>query len=58
MSQIISINLKALWVVCDDDEDINQEFGSSQFDLAKDYLNEMRGKYPQYNMRLIGEIDE
>jgi len=49
--------IKGFWVLCQEDDDLNEEFGSSQFEEADTYLNEQRKLWPGKTIELIADID-
>ena len=48
-----TLPVASFWVTCRADEDYNEEFGYTQFEMANDYLNEMRKLQPDYEFELI-----
>lgn len=55
--QMMTIPIKCFWVTCREDDDLNQEFGATQFDLADDYLAQQRKLWPNKEIEMIAEID-
>jgi len=50
--------IKCFWVTCREDEDLNEEFGVTQFDEADDYLNQQRELWPGKQIEMIAEIEK
>lgn len=55
--QMLTVPIKCFWVVCKDDNDLDQEFNASQFDEADLYLYQQREFWPNKDIQLIAEID-
>jgi hypothetical protein len=55
--QMLTIPIKSFWVICQNDEDVNEEFGASQFDDAKNYLINLRNERPELTFEMIADID-
>ena len=55
--QMITLPIKCFLVICRENEDLNEEFGSMQFDDADYYLNQQRKLYPEKQIKMIAEVD-
>lgn len=45
------------WVLCRDDEDLNEEFGENQFQEADEYLNSNRKEHPNFEFEMLATVD-
>ena len=54
---MVTVLIKGYWIICPEDEDLNEEFGAGQFDDAYTYLNEQRKVWPDKKIEMIAEID-
>lgn len=55
--QMRTIPVRCFWVICHEDDDLNEEFGCGQFKEADNYLNKMRGNWTNKTFEMIAEID-
>ncbi|MDY7039061.1 MAG: hypothetical protein SV375_23275 [Thermodesulfobacteriota bacterium] len=55
--EMLTVPIKVFWVTCREDDDLDEEFGASQFDAAGNYLNEQRRLWPKKTIEMIAEID-
>lgn len=54
--QILTVPIKSFWVICQNDEDLNEEFSADQFEDADNYLQSMREEWPDKTIEMIAEI--
>lgn len=52
-----TIPVRCFWVICHEDDDLNEEFGCGQFKEADNYLNKMQGNWTNKTFEMIAEID-
>ena len=51
-----TLPIEAFYVLCDEDDDLTEEFGSSQYKEALDYLIQQRRLWPNKYIRIVANI--
>ena len=60
MMNVVTLPVTGYWVICDEDNDYNKKFGSSdsQFYRAAAYMKEKRKERPDLTFKMLANIYE
>jgi hypothetical protein len=51
------LSVTRFWVICREDEDLNEEFGKTQLREAKSYLKKLQTDYSDKHIEIVAELD-